>query len=151
MRAAIVTFVAEAPRTLREMKQRFAAHYGLMSDIKALLNEGEILEQSGRYFTPKLAPKTNGEGKTMSTPQPPKKPNADEKLTADSLRTALWDEIQALRRGESNEKRAHALAKLVDTTLRTVEVEIEARRYQREIKELGAPAEGPLQLIHQEP
>lgn len=51
------------------------------------------------------------------------------KRTSSGLREMLFDEIDALRSGESNPARARALATMASTVLRSVEVEVEFQKY----------------------
>ena len=48
--------------------------------------------------------------------------------TSAGLRDALFDELDALRRGEIDPKRANAVAKLAKTVVETVRMEIEVVR-----------------------
>ena len=49
--------------------------------------------------------------------------------TSGGLRTALFDEIDALRRGESNAARARSVAMLANSILQSVTAEIEYHKY----------------------
>lgn len=51
------------------------------------------------------------------------------KRTSSGLRNALFDEIDSLRKGDSNPARARSIAMLANTALKSVEVEIEFHKY----------------------
>ena len=59
------------------------------------------------------------------------------KRTSSGLRNALFDEIDALRRGESNPARARSVAALASTALKSVEVEIEHHKYVADFSKSG--------------
>jgi len=67
----------------------------------------------------KATAKTNGKAATVATMT----------RTTGGLRSALFDEIDALRSGDSNPARARALSSLANTALKSVEVEIEFQKY----------------------
>ena len=50
--------------------------------------------------------------------------------TSEGLRDALFDEIDAFRRGQGDAQRATAIAKLVDKVLATAKLEHEVSKYQ---------------------
>ena len=60
---------------------------------------------------------------------PKKKEITNVERTSGGLRSALFDEIDCLRRGDSNPARARSLAMLANTALKSVEVEIEYQKY----------------------
>jgi len=60
--------------------------------------------------------------------------------TSGGLRSALFDEIDALRRGDSNPARARSLAMLANTALKSVEVEIEYQKYVSDVSKYGGAA-----------
>lgn len=45
------------------------------------------------------------------------------------LRTALFEEMEALRRGDSNAQRARSVAMMANSILQSVQVEIEYHKY----------------------
>lgn len=49
--------------------------------------------------------------------------------TTAGLRTALLDELDALRGGSSNPSRANAIARLIGGTVETLRVELDVKRY----------------------
>lgn len=49
--------------------------------------------------------------------------------TSAGLRDAIFDEIDAIRRGESNPTRANAVAKLAAGVVETVRMELEVQKY----------------------
>lgn len=50
------------------------------------------------------------------------------KRTSAGLRDSLFEELDMLRRGESNPAKANAVSKLADTIISTVEMELQAQR-----------------------
>lgn len=54
--------------------------------------------------------------------------------TSAGLRDALFDELDALRRGESSPARAHAVGKIARSIIETARAEIEMHRYIDEAK-----------------
>lgn len=54
--------------------------------------------------------------------------------TSAGLRDAIFDEIDAIRAGESNPTRANAVAKLATGIVETVRMEIEVQRHLRAVK-----------------
>lgn len=51
--------------------------------------------------------------------------------TSAGLRDAIFDELEALRRGESNPTRANAVAKLAGSVVETVRMELEVQKHIR--------------------
>lgn len=67
--------------------------------------------------------------------------------TSGGLRSALFDEIDALRSGQSNPARARSLAMLANTALKSVQVEIEFQKYVSEVsKHDGSAKIGMLEM-----
>lgn len=60
--------------------------------------------------------------------------------TSVGLRNALFDEIDALRNGNSNPARARALAMLANTALSSVQTEIEYHKYVSDIQVVDGSA-----------
>lgn len=54
--------------------------------------------------------------------------------TSAGLRDAIFDEIDAIRAGDSNPTRANAVAKLATGIVETVRMEIEVQRHLRTVK-----------------
>lgn len=60
----------------------------------------------------------------------PKKPPSTQIIRSTSgLRAALFEEMEALRSGESNAQRARSVAMMANSILQSVEVEIEYHKY----------------------
>ena len=65
----------------------------------------------------------------MSKKQPTEPvPNLTERTSA-GLRTALFDELDGLRKGTVNATRANAVAKLATTIVETVRMELDVAKY----------------------
>lgn len=63
------------------------------------------------------------------------------------LRAALFDEIDALRRGESNAARARSVAMLANSVLQSVTAEIEYHKYVSDATKMSTAAKlGVLEL-----
>lgn len=62
--------------------------------------------------------------------------------TSAGLRSALFDELDALRGGSSNAAKANAVAKLAGSVIETVKMELEVHRHLQKVK----PNEAPPQL-----
>lgn len=63
------------------------------------------------------------------------------------LRAALFDEIDALRRGESNAARARSVAMLANSVLQSVSAEIEYHKYVSDATKMSTAAKlGVLEL-----
>lgn len=58
----------------------------------------------------------------------------DVKRTSKGLRDALFDELTALRNGESNPTQANAVAKIAGSVVETVKMEIEAQKFMNSMK-----------------
>lgn len=58
--------------------------------------------------------------------------------TSAGLRTALFDELDALRGGSSNPAKANATAKLASAIVSTVEMELEVQRTMRKLPKAEA-------------
>jgi hypothetical protein len=60
--------------------------------------------------------------------------------TSSGLRNALFDEIDALRSGDSNPARARSISLLANVVLKSVQVEIEVQKYVNDVSksELGS-------------
>lgn len=58
-----------------------------------------------------------------------KLPTAPIHRSTSGLRTALFDEMEALRSGTSNAQRARSFAMMANTILQSVQVEIEYHKY----------------------
>lgn len=56
------------------------------------------------------------------------------KRTSSGLRDALFDEWEALRRGDSNPARARSIAMLANSVLSSVQVDIEYHKYVSDVK-----------------
>ena len=56
------------------------------------------------------------------------------KRTSKGLRDALFDELTALRNGESNPTQANAVAKIAASVVETVKMEIEAQKFMNSMK-----------------
>lgn len=66
--------------------------------------------------------------------------------TSGGLRAVLFDEIDALRNGESNAARARAIAQLANSALRSVIVEIEYHKYVSDVSKTDDNKLGELEL-----
>lgn len=67
----------------------------------------------------------------MATKTTPKAYQNDIVRSSAGLRDAIFDEIDAIRRGESNPTRANAVAKLAAGIVETVRMEIEVQKFAR--------------------
>lgn len=66
--------------------------------------------------------------------------------SAKSLREALFDELESLRRGETDDKRAKAVAQLAIAMLKSVEVEMAFRDQHAKLAGKELPALGDMSL-----
>lgn len=69
--------------------------------------------------------------------------------TSGGLRSALFDEIDALRRGESNPARARSVAMLANSVLQSVQAEIEYHKYVSDVSTTASHKLGSLDLATQ--
>lgn len=63
--------------------------------------------------------------------------------TSAGLRSALFDELDGLRKGTSNATRANAVAKLCTTIVETVRVELDVAKHAEKHKNVPVPAAMP--------
>lgn len=66
-----------------------------------------------------------------------KKTHTKVERTSAGLRDAIFDELEALRNGESNPTRANAVAKLASSVVETVRMEIDVQKHMRSTGRLG--------------
>lgn len=68
--------------------------------------------------------------------------------TSAGLRSAIFDEIDAIRNGTSNPTRANAVAKLAGSIVETVRMEIEVQKFAKSMKPStqATQVDGPLGL-----
>jgi hypothetical protein len=64
--------------------------------------------------------------------------------TSGGLRDAIFDELDAIRNGNSNPTRANAVAKLAGSIVETVRMEIEVQKYARTVDDKKPMANAPL-------
>lgn len=72
--------------------------------------------------------------KAKGKKQPEAQIEAPVSRTSGGLRSALFDEIDALRNGSSNAARARAVAMLANSVLQSVSAEIEYHKYVSDVK-----------------
>ncbi len=73
--------------------------------------------------------------------------NAKMDRTSAGLRNVVFDEIDALRSGDSNAARARSVSMLCNTALKSVEVEVEFHKYVSDVSKMeGAGKIGSLEL-----
>lgn len=63
--------------------------------------------------------------------------------TSAGLRDSLFDELDALRRGESNPAKANAVAKIADQVVATVKMELDVQKHMAKHSPTAKPAELP--------
>ncbi len=64
--------------------------------------------------------------------------------TSAGLRDAIFDELDALRNGDSNPTRANAVAKLSSSVVDTIRMELEVQRHARAMGDSPAATMSPL-------
>lgn len=78
---------------------------------------------------PAVGNSTGNRGKTMTK----KAQVATVSRTSAGLRDAIFDELDAIRSGESNPTRANAVAKLAGSIVETVRMEVEVQKHLRQL------------------
>lgn len=88
--------------------------------------------------------------KNAAPEQPQQSSSSPIERTSKGLRDAMFDEMDALRAGNSNAARARAIAMLGNTILQSVTAEIEYHKYVSDVSKGVASAKlGVLELGHQ--
>lgn len=72
---------------------------------------------------------------------------ADVGRTSAGLRDAIFDELDALRNGESNPTRANAVAKLSASIVETVRMEIDAQKFAQQMKRAPSGVDTGIQTL----
>lgn len=136
--------LAALPATPRDLLRRLAASEIHPEIVRATLDR---LEREGRVSR---RPDETYQAVTGKAPAPGAKPRQDVEVpqkpaivrTTAGLRDALFDELEALRRGESTPQRAKAICNTAQQILKSAEVEMAFLREADKFTAIGALALG---------